>query len=39
MIVVMPKGLLKVDFYFSALFYLNILQLIGKTMRVIPCVF
>jgi hypothetical protein len=39
MIVIMPKGLLKVDFFFSALFYLNILQLIGKTMRVIPCVF
>lgn len=39
MIFFMPKGLLKVDFYFSSLFYLIILRLIGKTTRVIPYVF
>jgi hypothetical protein len=40
MMAIFPRGFLKVDFYFSAQFYLSMVNwLIGKTTRVIPCVF
>jgi hypothetical protein len=40
MMAILPRGFLMVDFYFSALFYVNMVNwLIGKTTRVILYMF